>query len=76
MRNNPGVSTQHLRAGVLSTIVAGIMLTGCSTQAPCLSYSPQLQVRTVSLRGYGSVQVEEEKMVCTRRAETEVYAMD
>ena len=76
MRKNTDFFTLQLRAGVLSTIVAGVMLTGCSTQAPCLSYSPQLHVRTVSLRGYGSVQVEEEKMVCTQRAETEIYAMD
>ena len=52
-----------LGVGVLASTSA------CSTiKAPCLAYKPTYQMRTVSMRGYGFVQMSEEKLVCTERA--------
>jgi hypothetical protein len=53
-------------AAVLLPLGAG---TGCSSQLPCLQYQPQMVTRTVQMRGFGSVQVREQAMVCTARAQ-------
>lgn len=56
-------------AAALSAVLTS---SGCSNlgsnAAPCLSYSPQLVKRTVGMRGYGSVEITEEKYVCVARA--------
>jgi len=52
-------------------LVAATLTTGCgSTAMPCMQYQPQTVTRTVMMRGYGSVQVTEQAMVCTHRAST------
>lgn len=55
------------RASVLIFTLSLPLWSGCSTQAPCLSYQTQAFTRTVSMRGYGSIQVTEEARVCTER---------
>ena len=67
------MSGKRLRSpAVLLTTVIVLAGSGCSTlsQAPCLQYSSQSFTRTVSLRGYGAVQVTNEALVCMRRADS------
>jgi hypothetical protein len=52
-----------------ATIAAPSLLGACSTQLPCLQYQPQTFTRTVSMRGHGMMQVTQEALVCTRRAD-------
>jgi hypothetical protein len=52
-----------------ATIVAPSLLGACSSQLPCLQYQPQTFTRTVSMRGHGMMQVTQEALVCTRRAD-------
>ena len=59
----------RLRSGALLALSLVLSLTeGCGNLSPCLAYAPQLYTRSVSMRGYGSVEITEEKMVCTARA--------
>ena len=60
---------------ILAALSAG-GLSGCVSQVPCLAYTPQSFTRVVSLRGYGAVQMTEETLVCTQRADSELYAAD
>lgn len=52
-----------------ATIAAPSLLGACSSQLPCLEYQPQMFTRTVSMRGHGMMQVTQEALVCTRRAD-------
>jgi hypothetical protein len=64
----PGVFSR--RAAVAALGAAALALTsGCGTQAPCLTYQPMMMTKHVSMRGYGTVRVTSEEMVCTERAE-------
>ena len=51
-----------------ATLAAVLTLAGCSSQAPCLQYAQQTHTRTISMRGYGTVQVSEASLVCSVRA--------
>ncbi len=64
-------SLKLLKSVSLPVILAAIASTSAcsSVMAPCLAYTPTSQIRTVSLRGHGFIQMSEEKMVCTERAE-------
>lgn len=58
--------------GCAAALIAVLSGSGCSSLgsnlSPCLSYSPQLVKRTVGMRGYGMVEITEEKYVCVARA--------
>ncbi|MEE4277235.1 MAG: hypothetical protein V2I82_02065 [Halieaceae bacterium] len=45
----------------------GGLVGGCATKLPCLEYGPQSFTRTISMHGHGSMQVTEERLVCTVR---------
>lgn len=47
---------------------------GCANTAPCLAYTTTTQPKVISMRGYGSVLVEEEVRMCTHRYEPIVSA--
>lgn len=54
----------------------GSLLGGCAAQLPCMQYEAQTFTRTISMRGYGTLQYDEERMVCTERAigtEAEIF---
>ncbi|MEM1188838.1 MAG: hypothetical protein AAF933_06385 [Pseudomonadota bacterium] len=46
----------------------GSLLGGCAAQLPCMHYEAQTFTRTISMRGYGTLQYDEERLVCTERA--------
>lgn len=52
-----------------ATIAAPLLLGACGSQLPCMQYQPQTFTRTVSMRGHGMMQVTQEALVCTRRAD-------
>ncbi len=61
-------------AGVL--LGSGSLLGGCAAQLPCMQYEAQTFTRTVNMRGYGTMQYDEERYVCTERAtgtEAEIF---
>ncbi|GEM_PF-5865761 len=61
-----------LSAAMALSGTLGLLNTGCANQAPCVAYVPQLQTKTVSLRGYGAVEVTSEELVCAQRENLEV----
>jgi hypothetical protein len=69
-RHNPNHGNRARSRALLGAVMAATTLAaGCGTSAlPCMQYQPQMVTRTVSMRGYGAVQVTEQAMVCTHRA--------
>lgn len=70
LKLNAKSNSIYLGSAVMLTAV--LSSSGCANMgsqlSPCLSYSPQLVKRTVGMRGYGMVEITEEKYVCIARA--------
>lgn len=56
-------------AGLL--LIASAALSACTAhpRGACLNYEPQQSMRTVTLRGYGYIDILQETMVCTQRSD-------
>ena len=71
--------TSARRRFFLSTVLAGAALAcgGCSTAqlGACTAYELQPVQRTVSMRGYGYLDVTKEQLVCTQRSEVLVASI-
>ena len=58
-------------------LLLSALLSGCSvTTAPCLQYTPQNLTRTVTLRGHGMVEVTEQTLICSQRAQIRIASVD
>lgn len=59
---------------VLIVAMVSLCSAGCTSTAPCLEYKATNQSRLISMRGYGTVRVEEQVMTCVHRYEPLVSA--
>ena len=52
-------------------LIASAALPACTAHphGACLNYEPQQSMRTVTLRGYGYIDILQETMVCTQRSD-------
>lgn len=76
MRTQTKAPLLRVATGAALAVVLVATSTGCATPlAPCLEYTPKSMTRIVSLRGYGSVAMTEDSLVCSLRADQQIVGL-